>query len=72
MYPRYGYPNDLLGKLAQARCSIRDVPVRPVYGDERSGVRPWHVLVILCLIVRIAWRRAAVRQRRARATISPA
>lgn len=57
VFPRYGYPNDLLGKIARAGLQIRDVPVRPVYGDEKSGVRPWHVVVILGLIARIAWER---------------
>jgi hypothetical protein len=71
LYPRYGYPNDLLGMLALGGFAIRDVPVRPVYGDERSGVRPWHVLVILALIARIAARRlTAENQRRARAMSS--
>jgi len=62
LFPRYGYPNDLVGKLALAGCSIRDVPVRPVYGAETSGVRPWHVPTILGLIARTAWRRAASRR----------
>jgi glycosyltransferase involved in cell wall biosynthesis len=78
LYPRYGYPNDIVGMLALAELSIRDVPVRPVYGTETSGVRPWHVAVIVGLIGRVAYRRAASRgrlllpQRRARATISSA
>src|SRR5262245_21185386 len=62
LYPRYGYPNDLLGMLALSGCSIRDVPVRPVYGDESSGVRPWHVAVILGLLARTAWRRKTARR----------
>jgi glycosyltransferase involved in cell wall biosynthesis len=77
LFPRFGYPNDLVGKLAIAGFGIRDVPVRPVYGTEDSGVRPWHVAVILGLIGRVAYRRAAARhplllQRRARETISSA
>jgi len=78
LFPRYGYPNDIVGKLILAGFSIRDVPVRPVYGTEDSGVRPWHVAVILGLIGRIAYVRATTRrrplllQRRARATISSA
>jgi dolichol-phosphate mannosyltransferase len=86
LFPRYGYPNDIVGKLALAGLTIRDVPVRPVYGSEDSGVRPWHVAVILGLIGRIAYARVTspvqsptgprsrplLVQRRARATISSA
>jgi len=57
LFPRYGYPNDLLGQLALAGFRVRDLPVRPVYGEEKSGIRPWHVVVILWLIARVAWRR---------------
>jgi glycosyltransferase involved in cell wall biosynthesis len=39
LWPRYGYPNDLLSRLAVARLRVQDVVVRPVYGDERSGIR---------------------------------
>jgi glycosyltransferase involved in cell wall biosynthesis len=58
VYRRYGYPNDLIGHLARAGCRIRDVPVRPVYAGESSGVRPWHVAVILALLARVAYLRA--------------
>jgi glycosyltransferase involved in cell wall biosynthesis len=45
MFARYGYPNDLLGRLVWARARIVDVPVRPVYGlGWRSGVRWWTVV----------------------------
>jgi hypothetical protein len=37
---------------------VRDVPVRPVYRGEASGLRPWHLLTIGYLIGRIAYRRA--------------
>jgi glycosyltransferase involved in cell wall biosynthesis len=57
VFPRYGYPNDLLGKLSLAGLRIRDVPVRPVYGDEKSGIRPWHVAVIFGIVVRVAMER---------------
>jgi glycosyltransferase involved in cell wall biosynthesis len=52
LWPRYGYPNDLLLMLAAAGLRVVDVPVRPVYADEASGLRPWHVLSILGVIVR--------------------
>ncbi len=60
LWPRYGYPNDLLGQLARARCRVVDVPVRPVYRDERSGLRAWHVATILWLIARAAWQGRAL------------
>jgi glycosyltransferase involved in cell wall biosynthesis len=56
LWPRYGYPNDLLGMLAARGLSVTEVPVRPVYADERSGVRPWHAATVLGVIVRRAFR----------------
>lgn len=56
VYGGFGYPNDLLGRLAHAR--ILEVPVRPMYGNEKSKLRPWHVPRIMLLI-----GRAAVRSR---------
>jgi glycosyltransferase involved in cell wall biosynthesis len=56
LWPRYGYPNDLLGLLAAARLRVVEVPVRPVYADEESGVRPWHFGVVLWIVARRAYR----------------
>lgn len=55
LWPRYGYPNDLLGMLAARGFRVKDVPVRPVYADEASGIRPVHVATILGLIARRYW-----------------
>ena len=52
LWPRYGYPNDLLLLLAARRLRVAEVPVRPVYADEKSGLRPWHVVKILGVIGR--------------------
>ncbi|HEX5101309.1 MAG TPA: glycosyltransferase, partial [Polyangiaceae bacterium] len=52
LWPRYGYPNDLLLLLGAHGMRVREVPVRPVYADEASGLRPWHVLSILGVILR--------------------
>jgi glycosyltransferase involved in cell wall biosynthesis len=65
LWPRYGYPNDLLGMLAARGLSVREVPVRPVYADERSGVRPWHAATVLGVIVRRALRERAGASRAA-------
>jgi len=62
LWPRFGYPNDLLGMLAARGLSVVEVPVRPVYGDERSGVRAWHALSILVLILRRYLRERPARR----------
>ena len=54
LWPRFGYPNDLLLLLAQHGLRVSEVCVRPIYRDEQSGVRPWHALLILGLIARRA------------------
>jgi glycosyltransferase involved in cell wall biosynthesis len=52
MFPRYGYPNDLLVRLAAAGAQAVDVPVRPVYGPTwRSGIRISRVMVPLGLLL---------------------
>ena len=39
LYPRYGFPNDILCQLAQKQMRVVDVPVRPVYGEAVSNIR---------------------------------
>ncbi|HEY6561083.1 MAG TPA: glycosyltransferase family 2 protein [Polyangiaceae bacterium] len=56
LWPRYGYPNDLLGLLAARGARVQDVPVRPVYADEDSGIRPWHAFSVAGVIARRWWR----------------
>lgn len=69
LWPRFGYPNDLLGMLASRGLRVREVPVRPVYADEESGIRARHVLTILGLVARRHWLErgtaAALRSRSA-------
>jgi len=62
LWPRFGYPNDLLGMLAARGLPVVEVAVRPVYGDEQSGVRAWHALSILLLIARRYLRERPVRR----------
>ncbi len=49
LWPRYGYPNDLLAMLAAFDADVREVPVKPVYGNEKSGLHPGHLLHIAWL-----------------------
>jgi len=52
LWPSYGYPNDVLVRLGCAGFAVVERPVRPVYADETSGVRFWHALVVLYVILR--------------------
>ena len=54
MCPGYGYPNDLLAKLARAGVAIEEVTVRPIYAGEKSHLRLWHLARITQLVGR-AW-----------------
>jgi hypothetical protein len=40
----YGYPNTLLLMLATCRARVVEIPVTPIYADERSGLTPWRAL----------------------------
>lgn len=58
LYPRYGYPNDLILRLAERGARIEQPTVRPVYADEISGLRiPRVVVPISSILLRGAFRR---------------
>jgi hypothetical protein len=56
LWPRYGYPNDLLSQLALRRFRVAEVPVRAVYADEVSRLKPRDIPVVAGLVAR-AWAR---------------
>ncbi len=61
VFPRYGYPNDLLARLHTAGIVALDVPVRPIYGrDWKSGIR------LRTVVHPIAWVLARAFGRRIR------
>jgi glycosyltransferase involved in cell wall biosynthesis len=63
LWPRYGYPNDLLGQVAARGMTIGEVCVRPVYAGERSGLRIWDVGRIAKIVARV-WLRTRVSKQR--------
>lgn len=71
LWPRYGYPNDLLATLARLQVTVRDVVVRPVYDGAPSGIRWSDALVTIpAILLRATWRRAtnvSARESQARA-----
>lgn len=57
-YSRYGYPNDLLARLRSVNARVVEVPVRPVYEGQDSGIRPRTVIYpILFVLLRSMARR---------------
>ena len=59
LYPRYGFPNDMLVQLNIYGFRVHDVPIKPVYGvGERSGIKLWKVIPTLSwLLLRRFWYR---------------
>jgi dolichol-phosphate mannosyltransferase len=58
LWDGYGYPNDLLGLLRIAGARVRDVVVKPVYGDEKSGIGLRHALLVIpFVLLRVISRR---------------
>lgn len=61
LFPRYGYPNDLLARLRTAGARVAQVCVRPVYEGQPSGIRlrtvlhPITAVLLRSLLGRI-WR----------------
>jgi hypothetical protein len=50
IYPRYGFPNDMLVHLNVQNARVRDIPSRPIYDvGERSGIR------LRSVVPRISW-----------------
>ncbi len=50
IYPRYGFPNDMLVHLNVQNARVRDVPSRPIYNvGEASGIR------LRSVVPRISW-----------------
>jgi len=67
VFPRYGYPNDLLSRLRIAEMRVVDVPVRPIYGAHwKSGIRLGAALHPLPWVLLRSWgtRLAAQARRR--------
>lgn len=57
LWKGYGYPNDLLCQLSLQALRVQEVPVRPVYGNEKSGIRLRHVAWVIPFVIARAWLR---------------
>ena len=63
LWPRYGYCNELIARVAAAGLRLGEVVVRPVYRGERSGLRPWHALTYGLVLGRAGLRRVTASRR---------
>ena len=55
LYPRYGFPNDMLSKAALAGLRISSRPVRPIYAGEQSALRIPEVVGPLLRLTARSW-----------------
>ena len=65
-YSRYGYPNDLLARLRAVDARVVEVPVRPVYEGQDSGIRPRTVVYPILFVLLRSMARRLWQQRRLR------
>jgi hypothetical protein len=66
LWPRYGFPNDLLAHLKSGGFRVTDVTVRPIYDGEPSGIRPVRAVFSLSFVLlRALLYRAEAAVRRA-------
>jgi glycosyltransferase involved in cell wall biosynthesis len=63
LYPRYGFPNDVLVHANIAECRVADVPITPLYGvGERSSMKVVKVIfTIAMLLFRRFWWRLGIK-----------
>ncbi len=59
IYKKYGVPNDLLIKLNIYNFKVRDIPIKPIYGQgEKSNIKLWKVIpTISWLLIKGFFRR---------------
>ncbi len=51
LWPRYGFPNDLLAHLKAGGFRVTDVTVRPIYEGQPSGIRPFAAVFSLSFVL---------------------
>jgi glycosyltransferase involved in cell wall biosynthesis len=59
IYPRYGMPNDMLVKLNIENCTLREIPIKPIYHvGERSKMKIRKVIpTVSWLLIRSFFKR---------------
>ncbi len=57
LYPRYGFPNDLVMRALEVGLTVESVPVRAVYASEVSGIRPLDAIPRIVGLLARGWAR---------------
>lgn len=71
LFPRYGYPNDLLSRLHVADMRVTDVPVRPIYGPHwKSGIHLGTALHPISWVLLRSWGTRLASEARARRRVA--
>jgi glycosyltransferase involved in cell wall biosynthesis len=71
LFPRYGYPNDLLSRLHVADMRVVDVPVRPIYGPHwKSGIHLGTALHPISWVLLRSWGNRLASEVRARRRVA--
>jgi glycosyltransferase involved in cell wall biosynthesis len=69
IHTRYGYPNDLLAHLNALGAKLAQVPVRPIYGEEKSGISWFTALVRVPLVLARSFLRRKLGAARDRSVV---
>jgi glycosyltransferase involved in cell wall biosynthesis len=58
LFARYGYPNDLLARLRVVGARVAELPVRPIYSGQPSGIRAltFFYPILFVLLRSLGWR----------------
>jgi hypothetical protein len=63
VYPRYGFPNDLLAHLHSVGAELAQVEVRPIYDGQGTGIRPLTAVPALSWVLARSWVQRLRRER---------
>ena len=69
VHARYGYPNDLLAHLHSLGARLAQIPVRPIYGEELSGISWFTALVRVPLVLLRSFIRRKARAAKGRSIV---
>jgi glycosyltransferase involved in cell wall biosynthesis len=65
LFPGYGFPTDMLARLSMIQAKVLDVPVKAIYRNEKSGIKPvYYTFTIIYLMIKLFLMRQINRLKR--------